>query len=516
LRDPEAPPIQAVLGPPAVVARAAAATVETNDSPDHRPLWIRLQQRFGGDAASVGISALLHTLLLIVLAYPVVSDQTGKSVLGITVMPSSSSDELEPVESPSITADLPTDVEQTVFQPEVTSQLDRTDAPDIDSPFQLPEASVTITAPGDLARRMPLSSLLLPSRAPMGGGLGGRTPEQRARLAAERGGSAQSEDAVELGLAWLAAHQYEDGGWRLNHQEGPCASRCDNPGSVGTSTGATALALLPFLGAGYTHRQGKYQDVVERGLYYLTSRMLETRHGGDLQEGTMYAQGLATLALCEAYAMTDDQELKPYAQKALDFICNAQHPRGGWRYVPGAPGDTTVTGWQVMALKSGRMAGLFVPSHVIELVKEYLNSVQDAGGAFYGYQSSRKYPGPTAVGLLLRMYLGWTRDDERLARGALYLSATGPSKTDMYFNYYATLVLNHREGSEWERWNLQLREYLIGTQERSGHPAGSWFFADRHGSVGGRLYTTALCTMMLEVYYRYLPLYGGEAVEEEL
>ena len=66
--------------------------------------------------------------------------------------------------------------------------------------------------------------------------------------------------------------------------------------------------------------------------------------------------------------MTGDQNLQPYAQKAIDFICSAQHPRGGWRYVPGQPGDTTVTGWQVMALKSAHMAQLSFPADVIDKI----------------------------------------------------------------------------------------------------------------------------------------------------
>lgn len=388
------------------------------------------------------------------------------------------------------------------------------EAPNIASPLPSPVAATRPSQPAAQAMDIPREALWLRSLLATGGGLEGRTQQMRAELAGRFGGTPESESAVERGLAWLAAHQREDGGWRLNHQEGPCAGRCGDPGMLETSTGATGLALLPFLGAGYTHRDGPYRDVVDRGIYYLTSRMKETSHGGDLQEGTMYAQGIATLALCEAYAMTGDQTLEPYAQKAVNFICAAQHPRGGWRYYPGQPGDTTVTGWQMMALKSAKLARLYVPSPVTELVKEYLNHVQDGGGAFYGYQTSDKAPGPTAVGLLLRMYLEWPRDDERLARGVHYLANRGPSTNDVYFDYYATQVLHHYGGPLWEGWNARMRDYLVTTQSTSGHEAGSWFFPDQHGSVGGRLYTTAMCIMILEVYYRYMPLYGNRAVEE--
>ena len=112
------------------------------------------------------------------------------------------------------------------------------------------------------------------------------------------------------------------------------------------------------------------------------------------------------------------------------------------------------------------------------------------------------------------MYLGWPRDDERLGRGVNYLDNLGPSKTDMYFNYYATQMLHHYEGYLWQRWNEEMREYLIARQSHEGHERGSWFFPDGHGTAGGRLYTTSMCIMILEVYYRHMPLYGTSAVED--
>jgi hypothetical protein len=355
--------------------------------------------------------------------------------------------------------------------------------------------------------------LFRPSFAPVGGGWEGRDPTTRRRQALARGGTEESEKAVEMGLQWLAAHQRADGSWRFNHLDQGC-SACRNPGTASSTTGATGLALLPFLGAGYTSQKGPYQQVVRRGIYYLTSRMLVTELGGDLQEGTMYAQGIATLALCEAYGMTRDPALRPVAQDAVNFICNVQHPRGGWRYLPGQPGDTTVFGWQIMALKSASMAGLDVPSPVIELAMSYLDSVQSTQGATYGYQKPGRDPAPTAIGLLARMYHGWRYQDPRLDQGVLFLDSIGPSLTDMYFNYYATQVLHHGEGPYWERWNERMRDHLVGTQATVGHERGSWHFSDQHGNVGGRLYTTAMCVMILEVYYRHMPLYDRRTVEE--
>ncbi len=346
-----------------------------------------------------------------------------------------------------------------------------------------------------------------------GGGLEGRRREVRAALAAQRGGTVASEDAVERGLRWLVAHQLENGGWDFDHRKGLCRGLCRNPGSHSSMTAATSVALLALLGAGYTHKDGQYQDSVHRGLYYLTSRGVKTARGADFMQGTMYAQGLSAIALCEAYAMTGDEALKDIAQQAIDFIVYAQDKRGGgWRYTPGEIGDTTVTGWQLMALRSGQMAGLQVPSPTIVLASKFLDGVQSDGGALYGYMDQAPRNSTTSIGLLCRMYLGWTREHPALARGIAHLDKWGPSKSDIYYNYYATQVMHHWEGPEWERWNAKMRDSLVRAQATEGHEAGSWFFDGEHTKVGGRLFSTAAAVMTLEVYYRYLPLYGPNAV----
>jgi Prenyltransferase and squalene oxidase repeat len=347
-----------------------------------------------------------------------------------------------------------------------------------------------------------------------GGGLGGRSPGRRGQLAKSGGGSAESEEAVERGLKWLLAHQHEDGGWRFSFDGAPCENLCRNPGTEKSTTGATAIALLPFYGAGYTHREGPYAEQVNRGLYYLCGRMLVTPQGGDLQEGTMYAQGLSTIVLCEAYAMSKDEKLRPIAQNAVNYIVYAQDKQaGGWRYFPGQAGDTTVTGWQLMALKSAQMAGLEVPSRAFLLADKFLDSVETEKGAAYGYLRPGEGPATNSVGLLCRMYLGWKRERRALMVGVTNLEKLGPSGNNLYFDYYATQVLFHYGGSGWDGWNKKLREYLISTQSKEGHENGSWYFVDSHGDKGGRLYNTAMAILTLEVYYRYLPLYSNRAVE---
>ena len=279
---------------------------------------------------------------------------------------------------------------------------------------------------------------------------------------------------------------------------------------------ATGLALLPFLGAGQTHKKGEYQKVVQAGLYFLGNRM--DRKTGSLHEaeGTMYSHGIASITLCEAYAMTHDKSLFEPAQMAINFICYAQDPiGGGWRYEPRTPGDTSVVGWQIMALKSGHMAYLQVPPVVVKKAAAFLDSVQADGGATYGYTSPGAGKATTAVGLLCRMYLGWKKDEPALARGVKLLGDQGPLN-DMYYNYYATQVMRHWEDDAWKKWNAVMRDQLVNSQSKAGHEAGSWFMAsDPHCRHGGRLYCTSMATMVLEVYYRHLPIYAKQSTEQD-
>ncbi len=324
-----------------------------------------------------------------------------------------------------------------------------------------------------------------------------------------------------LALEWLAKHQLRDGGWSFNHNRCPqCNGQCRDPGRLDENArnGATAMALLPFLGAGQTHTEGKYQDVVKAGLYYLVAHMqIDPSKGGSLHDpaGRMYSHGLASIVLCEAYAMTHDKGLYEPAQLAINFICYAQDPvGGGWRYNPHDRGDTSVVGWQIMALKSGHMGYLRIPPEVVQKAYRYLDTVQANSGAAYGYTDPGTGPATTAIGLLCRMYLGWTHDEPALQRGVATLSKMGPT-SNAYYNYYATQVMRHWEGEEWEKWNNVMRDKLVNSQATQGHEAGSWKPAGHHSERGGRLYETSMSTMILEVYYRHLPIYRKQSTEED-
>jgi hypothetical protein len=365
------------------------------------------------------------------------------------------------------------------------------------------------------------------------GGFGARVSgATRKRLVAEGGGNAASEAAVARGLHWIAVHQSDDGHWSIDgfHQTarekpGPGGRKftctCDGRGGKHDIAG-TAFGLLPFLAAGITHKSTaentvNYTKTVENGLKYLMSKQNKEGYFG----GGMYEHGLASIALCEAYALSADPILKPHAQRALDFIGKAQHSAGGWRYSPGQAGDTSVVGWQVMALKSGQMAGLSVPKSVFDGAGRFLDSVQPSSGdgGAYGYAGPGAGPVTTSIGLLCRQYLGWTPRNPGLIAGAENLKKHQPEKgkplplKSMYFYYYATQVMHHIGGEGWPKWNEPMRDYLVKAQDTGANPkrphqAGSWDPSiDNHGRQGGRLMVTSMALLTLEVYYRHLPLY---------
>jgi hypothetical protein len=505
--------------------------LEADEAQDRRPqkglagwteAWLK-----EGYSLSWLFSALIHTSIVVLLSLLMLDDMGDGPVLWLEGSVAADVAETIDLEESSLSAEggdfsLPREtalVLPTLGSSPSVSLADPT----------LAQTLITLkTETGSLQAAPAIGNLM----ASLGGGLDGRSLANRRRLALGGGGSEASESAVELGLAWLAAHQSPDGGWRFNLEDLPaCGGACRDSGFVESSTGSTGLALLCFLGAGYTQHEGPHQEVVSSGIYHLVDQMIITSEGGDLrgqtildqlgegsprirQSGDMYSHGIATLALCEAYALSRDKNLAQPSQLAVDFIVNAQHEQGGWRYHPRDPGDTTVSGWQVTALKSGLLADLHVPRDVWYRATEYFDSVQDSRGATYGYQTpSTKRRSTSVVGLFCRMLLGWPKDHTPLRRGMAQIAAESPLESNMYFNYYATQALYHLGGKGWKKWNPRMRDHLVGTQAQQGHEQGSWFFKEAWSDRGGRLYTTTLSILTLEVYYRYLPMYDDAFVD---
>jgi hypothetical protein len=351
-----------------------------------------------------------------------------------------------------------------------------------------------------------------------GGTLNSRGAGVKAAMVGHQGGTKQTEQAVAAGLEWLIRHQYPDGHWSIHDM--PCKQgRCSGAGTAKYDMAGTAFGLLPFLAAGYTHQSGPYQKQVGAGLAWMIAH--QDPHTGDLANdagSNMYVHGLSSIVLAEAYALTRDARVGKAAQMAIRFIENAQGSHGGWRYVPKSEtGDTSVVGWQVMALKSAQMGGLEVKPQTLEGAKKFLKSVSSgSNGGLFGYDQPGASPTMTSVGLLCQQYMGSLRGDEGIREGVEYIKQNPPSLSyrNAYYWYYATQVMHNMQGGEWDRWNREMRTVWVETQEREKNKCefGSWDPAKPtkdvgHSDVGGRVMITSIGLLTLEVYYRYLPLY---------
>jgi len=370
-----------------------------------------------------------------------------------------------------------------------------------------PELAISLDGPGAMSMvAAPAISIALT----------GRDASKKKALLKAFGGTDKTENAVRLGLEWLKRNQQRNGLWSLS---GPYNSGVQSE----NKTAATAMALLAFQGAGHTHRAGEYKRVVARAWRAFLKEQDSDGNfypGGGLHNHRLYSQAQATIALCEIYGMTKDSQFLEPAQRAIDYAVKIQSTGrngGGWRYTPGQDSDTSVTGWFVMALQSGKMAGLNVPQKTFDNISGYLDSVQSEYGRQYSYISGYEPEiTMTAEGLLCRQYLGWPHDDNRLRDGVKLLAQQpvryNGANANVYYWYYATQVMHHMGGQPWEEWNGVMRVTVPAQQVATGREKGSWDPRDdRWGVHGGRLFTTCLSIYMLEVYYRHLPLYQYRA-----
>lgn len=315
------------------------------------------------------------------------------------------------------------------------------------------------------------------------------------------GPSKESEEAVELGLAWLAKVQADDGHWGDGAVFGSADSKTH-------ATGVTGLATLAFLAAGYDHGpKSKYKETVAKALSYLKNRL---GTDGKFEQQTFYEQGFAAMALCEAYGMSGDKSLKTPATKAIACIVQnmgaggAGGFDGGYGY-SGPGNDGHVTSAQVMALKAAALAEIEIPRKAVVLMKlktYYDAAMNDDGTSNYGAgeravrarRGNDAMPVRTALGLFCRMMLNVDRKDAKVAKIAKLLDGKGPDVNSCYHSYYGTYGMSQMGGEYWTNWNKRVRDPVIGLQIKTGNNAGSW---------QSQVVPTALYLMTLEVYYRY-------------
>jgi len=332
-----------------------------------------------------------------------------------------------------------------------------------------------------------------------------RNPLNRNKVLKRLGGSDETEKAIRLSLDWFTRTQEPDGRWDGGKHQG----------AKGHDIAATGFAMLCYFGWGAKHTEkGPYQLPMTKAVNWLVSQVGQD---GDLTGGHsqgMYDQGIATMALAEAYGMTKDPALLDPVRRAVSFIIKAQSKEhGGWRYkATSRDGDTSVVGWQVMAITSARMAGLRVPEDPFILSAKWFDSV--AGGQHkgrYSYQGNRNPTHiMTAEAMFCQQLLGLRPENPRMGDSANLIKINLPheGKPNYYYWYYGCLSMFQHQGPIWELWNKQMKKTLLKIQVRKGDHAGSWEPKGQWANQGGRVMTTAMSTLSLEVYYRYLPMYS--------
>jgi len=473
-------------------APAHADPEEEDEQPDEMAAVVR-------SAPPWLVSGIIHMLLLIILGLWILV-KPGENTISLDAQYAEELGEQLEEESFELAFDEP-QFEEQILTPQ--------DLPPVEDPFAAP----------DLSEILPnATNAMSTADAPaIGLALKGRQFGSKQQLLAKYGGNATTEAAVHRGLKWLERYQNKDGSWSLT---GPYP----DGGYDENREAATAMALLAFQGAGYTHEphpKNPFSDTVARGWKWLLGR--QDADGNFFQGGRahhrLYTQAQCTIALCELFGMTDDKKFRDPALKAIEYCQRVQSDSGGWRYTPGTDSDTSVTGWFVMALQSAKMSYLPVKEEVLHKIMGFLDKVQADGGRRYGYQGpSTVRPAMTAEGLLCRQYLGsdeswtegWKYDDERLHDGVELVAGNPPSWAvrNCYYWYYATQVCHHMGGDYWKRWNKVMRQLLPEKQVKKGAQSGSWDpGSDQWGPHGGRLMVTCLHIYMLEVYYRHLPIY---------
>ncbi|MBI5360091.1 MAG: terpene cyclase/mutase family protein [Planctomycetes bacterium] len=407
----------------------------------------------------------------------------------------------------------------------------------------------------DMLSNSPLNNEYYYDSVGIGGGSGGKFGGRfGGNDNTKKGGTPRTNLAVMSALRWLAKHQSPDGSWDADGFSKMCKDGiCAGNGYPENDIGVTGLSLLAFLGYGFTHLTKdqfdgiSYGEVIKKGLKWLIAHQDKDGCFGPQAGKFMYNHCIGTLALVEAYGMTESNLFKEPAQRGINFISRAQNPYKAWRYqVQPGDNDTSVTGWAVMAFKSAKMAGLNVPQSGFDGALGWIKEVTDESYYSVGYDAkgtgkvyvkdmNENWAGHealTAVGMMCRIFITYDKSDPALEGGAKLISKDLPvwdvsrqteKPIDYYYWYYAALAIfqydgptdKDKEGGKyWQGLNNALENALVPSQKQKadGCRFGSWDSdVDRWGFEGGRVYATAINALTLEIYYRYPNAFtGGE------
>lgn len=385
-----------------------------------------------------------------------------------------------------------------------------------------------------------------------------RNAGMRGQQLAKFGGNKKTEMSVIRSLRWLKAVQNSDGSWPNN------------------KVAMTGLAILTFLAHGEKPGDSpEFGETVQRAIEYLISQQDKTGGGLYTKTGNGYAHAIATYAMCEAYGMTMNPNVKESADKALEVIIKGQHPSGGWDYnwVQSERDDTSVMGWASQALKAGMMADFYHDPDALERASKMCvrgfkkNGFQDGG---FGYTSPGK-GGLSGVGTLCMQFhhavndpyvkntlqniiYGWKPEwtgftpqkaaaGEKIEKSKELPPGMVGGACPQYYLYYAGQSTFQSGGNEWTKWNERMWPSYVAAQftTEKGEPGskcncgqglcgrikepyvddkgayqeiGHWVNTDAH--TDRPIMDTCLAALQMMVYYRYLPTFAKMDVPKEV
>ncbi len=342
-----------------------------------------------------------------------------------------------------------------------------------------------------------------------------RAPEGRLQIVEQQGGSVETEQAVERALAYLAAFQSADGRWSSKLTGGGVERKVfghDRQGAgAHADAGITGLALLCYLAAGHTQYEGPYRETVAKAIRFLSDHQLpDGCLAGDARHfEKTYCHSMALLALGEALAVTGDPRLTPIVRRGVDYSVRVQNKLdGGWRYQPGDGGDMSQFGWKVLALHSASLGGIDIPQTTLQGMHRFLSqATRGMHGGLGCYRPGEMHtPTMTAEALACRFLLQDSVKPETIDEAMALIMRNPPSESEVnyYYWYYATMAAHHAGGRYWTNWNEQLKPLLVQRQIRSGPEAGSFPNDGLWSGYGGKIYSTAMATLCLQAYYRFV------------
>ncbi len=517
----------------------------------------------------VAIALALHVILLVIayFIYPPAQERTQMQVIQSQVEqeaipPTPEQPPEEPTEFPKDepVQENPTEDERIVEDAKDDNNEDPSDKPNNDL-AENPNNDPSKDESPHPNKNSTTSAVGLGGGVGGGGGRGGAGGFAFRR--ARGGGGRKFDDRTKAALEWLKDHQNREGHWsstgfsddttRTSAQKTyniDFVRPGDKDGDKGweqtCDIGLTGMSLLAFVGAGYDHKEGDYKTTCRQAILYL--RKVQSNDGcfGPKEDDHfIYNHAISAMAMAEAYGLSGDAVLKPIADKAVEFILQAQNPGLGWRYgVRPTYNDSSVTGWMVLALKSCKMAGLEFDYHKVyddaakwyDMVTVDMNGYPKTGYDSPGSNNARlrtsgdydNNPSMDSIYVMSMLFMGKAdltdakiKSQSRVCVEKDYLPRWELKKIDYYFWYYASLALYQVGGSTWDTWEKAMSKTLLESQ-RGYHEKdkakglttkdsldehGSWDSVDAWGSAGGRVYSTAINCLTLEVYYRYQKLH---------